>query len=161
VFYLGDAKNKDTVKHHMHMGDSKERAGVFKGMFLAECVHSGKNNNWYQSNICNSCVFSNGKVLAEDSELNTITNETYIRNYPNPFSSKTTLLFILPQNDQVRLEVYDLASKLITTLYNGEVNSKQEYTVEFDGTSIPSGIYIYKMTTNEEVFTGKMILNKE
>ena len=59
------------------------------------------------------------------------------------------------------LNIYDLSGKLVQTLYNDNVNMNQEYKVEFDGTALPTGIYIYKMTTNDEVITGKMILSKE
>jgi hypothetical protein len=37
----------------------------------------------------------------------------------------------------------------------------QEYGVEFNATALPAGIYVYKLTTNEEVFTGKMMMNKD
>jgi hypothetical protein len=88
-------------------------------------------------------------------------NEAMVKNYPNPFSEKTSLVFILPEDNRVKLEVYDLAGKLVKTLYNGKVNNNKEYKVEFDGATLPTGIYIYKMTTNEDVITGKMMMIRE
>jgi hypothetical protein len=67
---------------------------------------------------------------------------------------------MLPNDDHVVLEVFDMSGKRIHTLYEGEVNKQQEYKVQFDGTGLPSGLYIYRMTTNTEVYTGKMNLMK-
>ena len=87
--------------------------------------------------------------------------DIFLLNYPNPFSSKTTILFLLPTDNKVKLEVYDLTGKLLETLFDGDVYKEQEYSVEFDGAPYTTGMYIYKLTTNNNVATGKMMLNKQ
>ena len=81
--------------------------------------------------------------------------------YPNPFTDKTTLQFILAVDNHVHIDVYNLTGKLIQTLYEGDVSKNQKYSVEFDGKTLPTGVYIYKMTMNNNIYMGKMILIKE
>jgi myo-inositol-hexaphosphate 3-phosphohydrolase len=130
-------------------------------MFIADEMYVHRYNNFYLETNCGVCTSTSPKELEVNVTNPIQTNEAVVKNYPNPFSAKTNIVFILPQNDKVRLEVYDLSGKLIQTLFNGSVNENQEYKVEFDGSALSNGIYIYKMTTNGVVFTGKMILNKE
>jgi hypothetical protein len=136
---------------------------MFKGMFLAEKIESHKYNNWYLNPICNFCnpVIPKDNEVSDNNTLPNIVSEPIVKAYPNPFSEKTNLTFVLPQDNHVTLGVYELSGKLIATLFNGDVTQNQEYKVEFDGSSLATGIYMYKMTTNDNVFTGKMILNKE
>jgi hypothetical protein len=105
--------------------------------------------------------YSQGSGIVGNVITSPLLDEKVVRNYPNPFSEKTNIMFILPEDNHVKMEVYDLAGKRVKTLFNGKVNKNQEYSVIFDGSSLPTGIYMYKMTTNEEVITGKMILTRE
>ncbi len=58
-FVLGDVKSKhsmDTSYNHLHIINSKPtNPAVFKGVFVAECVHSGENTNWYKGDFCGNC----------------------------------------------------------------------------------------------------------
>jgi len=57
----------------------------------------------------------------------------------------------------IRLEVFNLLGKQVLTL----VDKKQQpgtYEVKFDGTNLPSGLYLYKLTANENIVTKKMML---
>jgi hypothetical protein len=162
VLYLGAPNTTDTVKHHLHVDESRTtRPGIFRGMFLAECIHSGKNNYWYLNPICNFCSPSLPKAIVENELSQPVIGETTLRNYPNPFSNKTNLIFLLQVDDHVNLEVFDLSGKMVRSVYNGDAVSGQEYVFEVDATELPTGIYIYKMTTSSNVVTGKMILSRE
>lgn len=63
-------------------------------------------------------------------------------NYPNPFNPTTFITYSIPQNQNVKLVVYDILGKQVSTLVN-EYKAAGNYTVQFDGSSLPSGIYIY------------------
>ncbi|HOY33322.1 MAG TPA: HYR domain-containing protein [Bacteroidales bacterium] len=58
-FVLGDVKNKhnqDTTYNHLHIKNSKStQPAVFKGVFVAECVHSGEYTHWYKGDFCGNC----------------------------------------------------------------------------------------------------------
>jgi hypothetical protein len=128
-------------------------------MFLAEQIKSGKNSIW---NIRTSCACTStppGKSLTEP--LSVSEEPIDVRNYPNPFSGSTAISFIVPDDDHVVLNVYDIKGTLIKELFNADTKAGVQYKVDFDGTTLPPGIYIYKLTTNSNVVTGKMIHNRE
>ncbi|HZW40648.1 MAG TPA: T9SS type A sorting domain-containing protein [Ignavibacteriaceae bacterium] len=81
------------------------------------------------------------------------------QNYPNPFNPSTKINYTLPKQGLVTIKVYDVLGKEIMQLVNEEKPSG-EYEVEFDGSSLSSGIYYYKIQAGEFVQTKKMVLMK-
>jgi hypothetical protein len=82
-----------------------------------------------------------------------------LRNYPNPFNSTTKITFNLPKNTHVNLSVYDISGRLVETLIN-ENRAGGKYTLEFTPDYAAGGTYFYKLTTDFQVATSKMILLK-
>jgi hypothetical protein len=80
-------------------------------------------------------------------------------NYPNPFNSATSIKFDIPKESNVKLVVYDVLGKEITVLMNYKIQAGR-YEVVWDGTDHPSGVYFFRMITNEYVETKKMVLIK-
>lgn len=80
-------------------------------------------------------------------------------NYPNPFNPTTTIQFELPQREQISLVVYDITGRQIRVLHDGEL-SAGSHEIRFDANDLPSGTYLYRLTTPTESKTGKMILVK-
>ncbi|MEP1307321.1 MAG: T9SS type A sorting domain-containing protein, partial [Balneola sp.] len=81
------------------------------------------------------------------------------QNYPNPFNPATTINYALTKDANVRLEVYDILGRLITTL----VNDKQKagwHKVRFDGSAFSSGVYFYRLHAGKDFKLGKMTLIK-
>lgn len=71
------------------------------------------------------------------------------QNYPNPFNPTTTIKFAIPQQGNVKIEVYDIMGRLINTLINKDMNSGT-YTVTWDGKNtngqmVGSGVYLYRI----------------
>ena len=81
------------------------------------------------------------------------------QNYPNPFNSTTVIGFDLPKSDDVSLIIYDLLGEEIAVLVNKE-QKPGNYSVQFDASEISSGIYYYKLLTNNYSQTKKMIVLK-
>lgn len=81
------------------------------------------------------------------------------QNYPNPFNSGTTLPFDLTKKQNVTLEVYNYLGRKIQTVFSGELDAGT-YRLPFDGLSLASGIYLYRLQTEEGVFYKKMSLIK-
>ena len=86
------------------------------------------------------------------------------QNYPNPFNPTTNIRFNLAADSRVSLKVFDILGQEITTLVNGLMTSGS-HTVQFNGKSLQSGIYLVKMEasgTDGKNFSSvkKMILNK-
>ncbi|MBN8570617.1 MAG: T9SS type A sorting domain-containing protein [Ignavibacteria bacterium] len=81
------------------------------------------------------------------------------QNYPNPFNPSTTIKFSIKEKSNYKLEIYNPLGKLISELFNKEL-SAGEYEYKFDGVSFTSGIYFYKLSSNQFTQTKKMILMK-
>ncbi len=90
-------------------------------------------------------------------------NFSLSQNYPNPFNPSTKIDFILPRNSNVTLKVYDITGSEVKNLVDGEME-KGEHKVLFNGSSLASGIYFYKLTAfskdGKYQQTNKMILLK-
>lgn len=81
------------------------------------------------------------------------------QNYPNPFNPNTVINYSLPRQAKVAIKIYDALGKEVTTLIDGE-KPAGNYSVEFKSNSLSSGIYYYRMKTDEAVITKKMVLMK-
>jgi len=81
------------------------------------------------------------------------------QNYPNPFNPSAKINYELPKDGIVILKIFDNNGKEIRTLVN-EFKSAGYYAVEFDGINLPSGLYFYRIETNDFIVTKRMILLK-
>ncbi|MBN2009554.1 discoidin domain-containing protein [candidate division KSB1 bacterium] len=79
------------------------------------------------------------------------------QNYPNPFNPTTQIRYTIPHTGQVRLEVFDVTGKLVTTLVNG-VKPAGISIVNFDANHMASGMYVYKLSFGSEILTKSMVL---
>jgi hypothetical protein len=84
---------------------------------------------------------------------------TLDQNYPNPFNPETVIPYTLPSHQEIRLDVYDITGRLITTLVH-EKQSAGRYTVPFNGKNLVSGIYLIRLETEQQVMTRRMVLLK-
>lgn len=82
------------------------------------------------------------------------------QNIPNPFNPTTMINFVIPQKSAVNLNVYDISGRLVASLINNEIRTEGSYSYEFDGSSLSSGIYIYRLSAGKFTDTRKMILLK-
>ncbi len=81
------------------------------------------------------------------------------QNYPNPFNPTTKINFSVPNTSFVKLKVYDVLGKEVATLVNQEMNSGN-YVIDFDASSLASGLYIYKIQAGSFSTSRKMMLMK-
>jgi hypothetical protein len=88
---------------------------------------------------------------------------TLYQNQPNPFNPSTTISFYLPEETSVRLEIYDLAGRLVDRLIGGERRDAGSYREAWDGRDargnpVSSGIYFYRLRAGKEMISKKMVL---
>ncbi len=81
------------------------------------------------------------------------------QNFPNPFNPKTSITIDLLEDAEVEVTVYNLEGKEIQKIAKSFL-SKGKHTFSFDGSELPSGVYLYKVSTPEYTQTKKMILAK-
>jgi len=85
-------------------------------------------------------------------------------NYPNPFNPLTTIKFDLPRDGHVALRIYDLSGRAVRTLADDNL-VRATHTYQWDGTDdaghrLASGVYYYRVDTDNQSATGKMMLVK-
>ncbi len=79
------------------------------------------------------------------------------QNYPNPFHPATNIEFSLTNTKNVRIDVYDRIGRKVSTLVDGRLGGGF-HTITFDGTGLASGLYFYRIVTDQTQTTKKMIL---
>lgn len=85
--------------------------------------------------------------------------QTKVVNFPNPFETKTTIEFQTLTPSHVSLTVYNQTGKKINTLVDQALPSGL-HSFDFDGSSLPGGIYFYRLQVDDYTITEKMVLVK-
>ena len=103
----------------------------------------------------------NTSSIVNVSNISTNTLVTFIlhQNYPNPINPFTKINYELEQDAKVELVVYNILGKEIKILINS-FQKVGSYSIYFDGSNIPAGIYIYRLKTNKFSESKKMLLIK-
>lgn len=79
------------------------------------------------------------------------------QNYPNPFNPATTISYSIASESYVRLTIHDLLGRTVATLVNGAKHAGS-YSVRWDASHLPSGIYLYRMEAGGYSETKKLML---
>jgi hypothetical protein len=102
-------------------------------------------------------IFDNPVKFNEENK--TISSYVLHQNYPNPFNPSTIISWESAADGWQILKLFDVTGKEITTLIN-EYKSAGKYQVEFNAAVLPSGIYFYRLESNDFSQTKKMLLIK-
>jgi len=81
------------------------------------------------------------------------------QNYPNPFNPTTKIDFSCSKKSHVKLEVFDITGRIVATLID-EVKGAGNHSINFNGSNLSTGIYVYKLTTANNMLARKMLLTK-
>ena len=81
------------------------------------------------------------------------------QNYPNPFNPTTTIRYSLPEESRVIIKVYNMLGAEVATLMN-ENKAAGNHQIEFDGSKLASGTYVYKIQTGKYSASKKFLLLK-
>lgn len=99
-------------------------------------------------------------ALGIDEELVIIPTDFHLhQNFPNPFNPATTIHFDLPNAGKVELIVYDILGREIATLIDKELMAGY-YRVVWDAPNVSSGIYFYRLTSEQGTRTRKLVVLK-
>jgi len=98
---------------------------------------------------------------SKEVEVNTLVPSVFAlnQNYPNPFNPITRISYSVPFDSKVTISVYSLTGELVAELVNQDV-SAGSHQVDFDGSSLASGVYMYRMQAGTFNASKKLILLK-
>ena len=137
------------------------------GWRLSQWIGLGKGS---YSGTDTSAVVSMDSVISETAAFEPATGVTDLRmgipstfvlngNYPNPFNPTTTIRFGVPTRASVKVTVYSILGEFVSQLVDGEV-SPGYHEVRFDGTHLPSGVYVCRFLSGFFVQTKSLLLLK-
>jgi outer membrane protein assembly factor BamB len=95
----------------------------------------------------------------KDEKLEPVKDYQLSQNYPNPFNPTTTINYSIAKAGNVRLTVYNSIGSKVTTIVN-EYKPAGNYSVQFNGSSLASGIYLYRLESGNYNAARKFILIK-
>lgn len=99
-------------------------------------------------------VFPNNVGVADQEEINFAVKQ----NKPNPFDEITSIEYTLTESAKVTFEVYNLVGELVDSKsMNG---TKGNNRLQFDGSELANGAYIYKLTSNGHAVTKRMVISR-
>ncbi len=81
------------------------------------------------------------------------------QNFPNPFNPRTTIQYSIPHGGWMQLKIFNVLGREVATLVN-EVKQPGTYTVQWDASGMPSGVYYYRMQAGTYTKTRRLILLK-
>jgi len=90
------------------------------------------------------------KLINEPEGITEIENYNLLSIYPNPFTENAIITFDNPKNEKYRLLIIDVTGKVVM-----EINEIYGNTVEIDGSNLSAGVYVFELTCDQCVSTGK------
>lgn len=99
-------------------------------------------------------------ITGYEPESNKIPSQFSLRqNYPNPFNPSTTIEFDVPELTGVKIDVCNSIGQIVSTIINDRLKAGS-YKAEFNASGLSSGIYFYRMLTENNSIIKKMVLIK-
>lgn len=138
-------------------------------------TYPSSNSNTYRGNW-GVYKFPSGKIIASDRQtglyvlklgnkvgIQSISSNAgsffLAQNYPNPFNPATNIEFSIPKEEEIKLAVYDILGKEMQVLFSGKLNMGT-YKFQWDASTLPSGVYFYKLSTTYSEIVKKMVFTK-
>lgn len=132
------------------------------------CVYNHNGNNYPAlaytglgaANSTSNVYFDSENLVSSITNTSTIAEDYKLeQNFPNPFNPTTTISFSIPSSSFVKLSVFDIAGREVSTLLNEKL-SAGSFEYNFNASELPSGVYFYKLSTNEFSEVKRMMLVK-
>ncbi len=98
-------------------------------------------------------------ISSVDDIFSTPTSYSLYQNYPNPFNPVTTIRFQIPSRQKVELTVFDILGREVANLLNEE-KLAGVYEVKFNASNLASGVYFYRLKTQDFIESKKLLLLK-
>lgn len=137
------------------------------GLTQLSITNSGGGGSGSINYVLKGCIL-NGIIYGDTSTVDIITISSEIpsgfklhQNYPNPFNPVTKIKFDVPNDHSgnIKLVIFDVMGREVEVLFDGRLNTGS-YEAEWNASGFTSGIYFYKLVTNDYSQTNRMVLVK-
>ncbi|PIE80006.1 MAG: hypothetical protein CSA15_02380 [Candidatus Delongbacteria bacterium] len=163
ILISGNSSNQLTENSNIIKNSEYNISGIIE--FLGDVNGDGFKDYLIFDTKNDNNIFSNRFGVYSKRNFSSI-NENNIpktlslsQNYPNPFNPTTTISFNLPMESNVKLGIYNNKGEMVKELLNGSMKSGN-HSIQFNGSSLSSGVYYYKLTAGKENHVKKMMLIK-
>ena len=113
---------------------------------------------WYAQYL--SGILIPDSTTSVENQFNSVPSKfLLLQNYPNPFNPTTNIKYNISQSSKVTLKVYNLLGQELSTLVNRDQKAGN-YSVNFNASTLASGVYMYRIQAGDYMATKKMILIK-
>jgi hypothetical protein len=165
------APSSELTNYQIANGSTSETSKTFiifsmSDTSLSTGVHilgsfSGLNNSITMTEVFISDENGNGVITSngENGNIGIPKDFSLNQNYPNPFNPVTMISFQLPKSGFTNLKIYDVTGRLVKTLVS-ELKQAGYYKLEFEASSLSSGVYFYKLSSGDFILAKKMIVLK-
>jgi hypothetical protein len=120
-------------------------------------AHDSSIARYYYDVVDHPFILNNTVDVRNYNEV--VTSYELFANYPNPFNPTTTIRYQLPQAGKASLKIFDILGREVQTLVD-EVQISGSYSVNFNASSLASGVYFYRLQSGNFVSTKKMLMVK-
>ncbi|MGB6035351.1 MAG: T9SS type A sorting domain-containing protein [Cryomorphaceae bacterium] len=86
------------------------------------------------------------------------TPSTILTSYPNPTEGQATIEITVAQTERAVVEIFDMNGRSVETMFNQDVQAGNTYRLDFEGASLPNGIYVVKFVTDSETVIEKIMI---
>lgn len=107
-------------------------------------------------------VAAEGLTISDELEIEFLYSEgelTLGNNFPNPYNNQTQIPIVIPEQTRVRLDVYNSVGSLVQTIVDQQYNIGY-YEIPFNAAALSSGVYFYRLVTDQGMKVEKMLLAK-
>lgn len=144
LWYLKQCPGSFSMNFYDMNGDS------IKDFLLTVVIDNQWGSNIYKGSLVDD---------VEDDPLPLPNKLELLQNYPNPFNPSTNIIYKIDSYSYVTLKVFDILGREVETILS-EPKVPGEYKVTWDATGFPSGIYMYRLQTEKQSISRKMLLIK-
>ncbi len=156
VATYGNGRNAITAFSGTFSGGTAPGAVVFMG-FPFETIHDKPSRDAVMTKVLG--YFGIATSVPQPASANIPTEYHLAQNFPNPFNPSTVFQFSVPRSGTVSLSVFDVLGKEVARIYDGVIHAGT-YSLPWNAAGLASGVYFYRLRTEDFSDTKKLILTK-
>jgi hypothetical protein len=148
-------------------GSDKYRIKIFKDGSSTDVLYDNQMNE--DDNSEPSTIIGGGSIVihnkkSKSAEIDILREDEAVTAlfsvYPNPFNERLQFIFNATETNHVRIELFNGSGQCIKTVFDRKVEAGVTYEAEYYPQSATNGIYFYRITAGEKVYTGKAVFRK-